>query len=83
MAQHSPENLARYSGRVDSITLVDETHADVVYSILFDGIPQYAERRGRAIKIDGTWMVSRDTVCALLTLGGITCPPPAPTTTAD
>ncbi len=83
MAQHSPEDLAKYSGRVDSITLVDPTHAAVVYSILFDGTPQYAERQGQAIKIDGVWKVSRDTVCALLSLGGITCPPRTTNTPAS
>jgi hypothetical protein len=75
MAQHSPEDLPKYSGRVDSIDLVDSTHADVQYSILFDGTPQFAGRQGQAIKIDGVWKVSRDTVCALVAVGGITCPP--------
>lgn len=83
MAQHSPESLTRYSGRVDSITVVDDTHADVVYSILFDGIPQYGHRAGEAVKIDGTWMVTRATVCDLLALGGITCPAPTTAEAAD
>jgi hypothetical protein len=38
-------------------------------------MPQYAFQPGQAIKINGTWMVSRDTVCALLEHGGISCPP--------
>jgi hypothetical protein len=75
LAQHTPEDLAKYSGRVDSIQMIDATHADVVYTILWDRTPQYAFQPGQAVKIDGTWMVSRDTVCALLKYGGITCPP--------
>jgi hypothetical protein len=27
------------------------------------------------VKIDGRWLVTRKTYCALLTNGGITCPP--------
>jgi hypothetical protein len=75
LAQHTPEDLAKYSGRVDSIEVIDAAHADVRYTILWDGTPQYAFQPGQAVKIDGTWMVSRDTVCALLAHGGITCPP--------
>jgi hypothetical protein len=75
IAQHSPESLALYSGRVDSVTIVDATHADVRYTILHGGSPQYSMMPGQAIKIDGTWMVSRETLCHLLTFGGITCPP--------
>jgi hypothetical protein len=75
IAQHSAEDLAKYSGLVDSVRIIDATHADVRYTILFDGYPQYAQQPGQAIKIDGIWKVTRDTVCNLLTYGGITCPP--------
>jgi hypothetical protein len=77
MAQHSDADLAKYSGRVDSVTIVDATHADVRYTILFDGVPNFSMMPGQAIKIDGKWMVTRDTVCNLLTYGGLTCPPRA------
>jgi len=77
MAQHSPEDLARYSGRVESIEVVDAAHANVTYSVLFNGVPQFSRQPGQAVKLDGRWMVSRSTVCALLTHGGITCPPQA------
>jgi hypothetical protein len=75
VAQHSAADLAKYSGRVDSVQIVDDAHANVVYSILFNGAPQFAYRPGEAIKIDGVWKVSRDTVCDLLEVGGIPCPP--------
>jgi hypothetical protein len=74
IAQHTAEDVAKYSGRVDSIQIIDATHADVRYTILFDGAPQYAQQPGQAIKIDGVWKVTRDTVCNLLEFGGITCP---------
>jgi hypothetical protein len=82
LAQHTAEDLAKYSGLVDSIEMIDATRADVRYTILFDGKPQYAFQPGQAVKIDGKWMVSRDTVCALLRYGGITCPPRSTNTTA-
>lgn len=81
MAQHSPEDLAKYSGRVDSIQVLSATRAAVVYSVLYNGSPQYAEQPGEAVKIGGVWKVTRNTVCALLAHGGITCPPR--TTTAS
>jgi hypothetical protein len=75
IAQHSEADLAKYSGRVESVQVTDPDHAVVVYTLLFDGVPQFGRRSGNAIRIDGVWKVSRDTECALLTLGGLTCPP--------
>ena len=75
MAQHTPQDLAGFSGRVESVVIADPTHADVVYTVLHDGAPQYANRPGKAVKVDGTWKVTRDTECALLAVGGVTCPP--------
>ena len=74
-AQHSPEDLGKYSGRVDSVTIVSPTEARFAYSILFDGADSIPNRSGTAIKVDGKWLVTRETVCELLTLGNITCPP--------
>jgi hypothetical protein len=73
-AQQTPENLAAYDGRVDSIDLVDADHARVVYTILYNGQPAYPNRVGSAVRVDGTWKVSTETVCGMLRLGNITCP---------
>jgi hypothetical protein len=75
MAQKTEADLARYTGQVDAIRLSDPEHAVVDYTLLFNGQPQFGRRTGAAVKIDGLWKVSRDTECALLALGGITCPP--------
>jgi hypothetical protein len=77
VAQHTEADLALYSGRVDSVTMIDDTHADVRYTILHGGQPQFSMMPGQAIRIDGKWMVTRETVCELLTHGGLTCPPRA------
>jgi len=74
IAQHTPQDLAGFDGRVESVVIADPTHADVVYTVLHDGQPLYANRPGKVVKVGGKWMVTRDTACALLSLGGITCP---------
>ena len=74
MAQHTPQDLAGFGGRVESVVIADPTHADVVYTVLHDGAPLYANRPGKAVKVGGTWKVTRDTECALLAVGGVTCP---------
>jgi hypothetical protein len=75
LAQHSADDLAKYSGTVSDIRMLDADHAEVQYTLLHDGQPQFGLRTGTAVRIDGTWMVSRATECALLSLGGIVCPP--------
>jgi hypothetical protein len=73
-AQHTPQEIEGYGGQVESVTVADPTHADVVYTLLYDGQPMYANRAGKAVKVGGKWLVTRDTACGLLSLGGITCP---------
>src|SRR5262249_37587718 len=75
LAQHSADDLALYSGTVSAIRMLDADHAEVQYTLLHGGQPQFGVRTGGAVRIDGRWMVSRATECALLSLGGITCPP--------
>ena len=54
-----------YTGRVDAITRISDTDADVIFTFLCDGQPaSIVNQQGRAVKIDGVWMVSRETACA-------------------
>jgi hypothetical protein len=70
--------LARHrSGTSPSARDALDSHADVRYTILHGGNPDFSMMPGQAIKIDGKWMVSRDTVCNPLTYGGLHCPPRA------
>lgn len=71
--QH-PTDLALYDSRVESIRLIDSDHAQVVYTILYRGRVAYGNRLGSAVRVDGEWKVSTETVCGMLTLGGIRCP---------
>jgi hypothetical protein len=75
LAQHSPEDLDKYSGTVSSVRMLDADHAEVQYTSLFAGSPMFGLRNGVAVRIDGRWLVSRATMCSMLSLGGITCPP--------
>jgi hypothetical protein len=77
VAQHTEADLALYSGQVDSVTIVSPTRAEVQYTILHGGVPNFSRMPGEAIKVDGKWMVTRQTVCTLLKYGGLTCPPRA------
>lgn len=64
-----------YTGRVDAFLRIDEDDADVIYTFLCNGQPSIPNLSGRAVKIDGVWKVSRETVCSSLEIGGTYCPP--------
>ena len=65
-----------YTGRVDAITRVGENNADVIFTFLCDGQPaSIVNQPGRAVKVNGVWMVSRETACAAYAVGGYHCPP--------
>ncbi|AZG45791.1 hypothetical protein [Gordonia insulae] len=55
---------------VKSVTLVDDTHADVSYDLLMAGNPALPDQSGQAVKVDGTWKVADDTFCALMAVQG-------------
>src|SRR5262249_44833559 len=41
----------------------------------FNAIPEMGNRIGRVVLDHGTWKATRETACADLALGGVTCPP--------
>lgn len=73
-AARAPLPLEGYHGQVDSVVRIDGDRADVIYSIL-NGDAVIFSTSGKAVKVDGVWRVSRDTVCAALEVGGTHCPP--------
>ncbi len=69
---------------VSNVASSGTDHADVTYTILFNGKPALAGQSGTAVRIDGTWKVTAATFCALLTLEGNpppVCAAPSPTPT--
>jgi hypothetical protein len=61
--------------RVDDVRFLNPTTAAVRYTILLPdySIPEFPNRVGRAVLVDGSWKVTRDTICHDLALGGATC----------
>jgi hypothetical protein len=69
--------LDKITARVDEVRFLNRTTAAVRYTIVLPGysIPEMPNRIGRVVLVDRTWKVTRDTACADLALGGVTCPP--------
>jgi hypothetical protein len=75
---HFPQvPLDKITARVDEVRFLNPTTAGVRYTILLPDyfIPEMPNRIGRVVLVDGTWKVARETACADLALGGVTCPP--------
>jgi hypothetical protein len=66
---------ADHTARVDAVQLVDDTHARVTFSIFTGSNLTLGNQQGAAVKVDGTWRVSRATYCATISLGTVRCPP--------
>jgi hypothetical protein len=69
--------LDKITARVDEVRFLNRTTAAVRYTIVLPGysIPEMPNRIGRVVFVNHTWKVTRDTACADLALGGVTCPP--------
>jgi hypothetical protein len=70
--------------RLNEVRFVDADHAQVDFELLKDGVDVTAPSTGGAVRVDGTWFVTKATMCDLLQRGGIACPgaPPTTSTTA-
>jgi endonuclease/exonuclease/phosphatase family metal-dependent hydrolase len=67
---------ARIRVRMDRITVTDADHATVVYTLLLDGAAVLDHLPGAAVRIGGTWFVSRRTYCDVSTQGAKEIPTP-------
>jgi hypothetical protein len=75
---HFPQTpLDKITARVEEVKFLNRITAAVRYTIVLPGysIPEIPNRIGRVVLVDGTWKVTRETACADLVLGGVTCPP--------
>jgi hypothetical protein len=59
------------SAKVDKVTVNDDGTADVTFQVLLNGAP-VLPTTGTAVLKDGKWLVSKATVCDLITLAGTT-----------
>jgi endonuclease/exonuclease/phosphatase family metal-dependent hydrolase len=60
---------ARIRSRIDDISLVDASHADVTYTLLLDGAPVLDHLPGAAVRQDGAWLMTLRTYCEVSTQG--------------
>jgi hypothetical protein len=73
---------------VSGARLLDDAHAQVLYSVIADGEPRLETPYplvGNAVLVDGTWRVASRFACGLSALATLSCPPAAalPTTTTS
>ena len=54
---------------------IDGDVADVSYDLLFGGTPTYPDLTGDAVRIDGTWKITREMCCAMMASARVGCPP--------
>jgi hypothetical protein len=48
--------------------------ASVTYDLLFSGNPTYPDLAGDAILVNGTWLVTREMFCSIMTSARVGCP---------
>jgi hypothetical protein len=63
---------------VDALRFVCPDEAVVWFSLEIDGQPSplLRGRRGRAVRVDGRWLIERGTIAELLAFAGVQVPPP-------
>lgn len=74
-SQTRVDNAATYEARIHAVRIVDPDHALVRFSMLRDATPLLEDLEGVAVRVDGRWLVSRATYCAIVAMGGTQCPP--------
>lgn len=62
------KGTAKESAKVHSVTLTGPTTANVKYELDTNGSPVLANADGKAVYVNGHWLVSKDTFCQLVGL---------------
>jgi hypothetical protein len=60
---------------VEEVRFIDATHAAASFALESEGA-QLISGIGRAVLVNGRWLVARRTYCGLQQLGGVWCPEP-------
>ena len=70
LAQRAQDPLqAQATATVKDVQLTDADHASVTYDVLLNGQVALSNAAGTAVLQDGTWKVSAQSFCSLVTLG--------------
>ncbi|MGI8755127.1 MAG: hypothetical protein ACR2MB_04560 [Acidimicrobiales bacterium] len=64
----------RITVRIDRAELVHPDEADVTFTLLLDGSAVLDNLPGRAVRVDGSWLVTKATFCSVGTLGSTAVP---------
>ena len=72
-AQILGEQASQATAQVDNVTLNDDGTANVEFQVLLSGQPVLPST-GTAVFVDGKWLVSKTTLCDLISLAGTTPP---------
>jgi hypothetical protein len=72
-AQLLGEQASQATAQVDNVTLNDDGTANVEFQILLSGQPVLPST-GTAVLVDDRWLVSKTTLCDLISLAGTTPP---------
>jgi hypothetical protein len=75
--ENFPFEVSHDSYRVTDVSFTSPTNADVIYNIVVEERSEFA-RQGNAVLKDDGWKLTRDTVCADLSLAGGECDPSPP-----
>ncbi|MEN8041828.1 MAG: hypothetical protein ABFR95_10030 [Actinomycetota bacterium] len=67
------ESMGGVSLAARTIT-VDGDTAKVIYDFLFAGTPTYPDLTGDAVRNDGTWQITREMFCSIMTSARVGCP---------
>jgi len=73
-AAENPDISTDVEVRINGIHYTDADHADVDFEVLKDGLLVTAPSTGGAMRVGGTWFMTKATMCELLARGGIACP---------
>lgn len=60
--------VGQASATVQKVTFPSSSEADVTYQISLNGAPVMGGMAGKAVKVNGNWLVSDSTLCGLLQL---------------
>lgn len=71
--QQTGETVGGVSLAATSITVTDAV-AEVIYDFLFAGTPTYPDQIGDAVFVDGTWVITREMFCSIMTSARVNCP---------
>jgi hypothetical protein len=71
-----PQAADTVSVDIGEIRFLSGTDAALYFELKYDGGTMFGKQIGYAKLVDGTWKVSRDTMCMVLSWGGGQCDPP-------